>query len=215
MSLYIELIQYPHLKEKKNLFAYFDLFFNERRNASRLTPLATWFTKFLCQVTGGIGQQSLFYAPRSIPFLFSYFFRDSSFHSLSQPLTNPIDLFFYLFRMVILYIHWREMLSSCLFFFPFLDVLSLISVIIYLYIYIMFSKGAGKEVWLFSGNLLANTRATWGQGSFEKKLLWLFLIKVIKWTINGDCGKGRREIQKRMGENWYHSNQFRRKPTVN
>ena len=142
MSLYIELIQYPHLKEKKNLFAYFDLFFNERRNASRLTPLATWFTKFLCQVTGGIGQQSLIYAPRSIPFLFSYFFRDSSFHSLSQPLTNPIDLFFLpISNGYSIHTLTRDVIELCLFFSFFGCIISHFCNYIFIYIYNVFKRG--------------------------------------------------------------------------
>ena len=129
-----------------------------------------------------------------------FIFFSRFFISFSVPTTDEPDWsFFFTYFEWLFYTYTDERCYRVVFFFPFLDVLSLISVIIYLYIYIMFSKGAGKEVWLFSGNLLANTRATWGQGSFEKKLLWLFLIKVIKWTINGDCGKGRREIQKRMG----------------
>ena len=139
--------------------------------AWRPSPLG--LPNFFVKLQAGLAN-SLWFMPRvRFRFYFHIFFAILHFILCPNHWRTRLIFFFYLFRMVILYIHSREMLSSCLFFFPFLDVLSLISVIIYLYIYIMFSKGAGKEVWLFSGNLLANTRATWGQGSFEKKLLWL------------------------------------------
>ena len=164
--------------------------------AWRPSPLG--LPNFFVKLQAGLAN-SLCFMPR-VRFRFYFHIFSRFFISSSVPTTDEPDWsFFFTYFEWLFYTYTDERCYRVVFFFPFLDVLSLISVIIYLYIYIMFSKGAGKEVWLFSGNLLANTRATWGQGSFEKKLLWLFLIKVIKWTINGDCGKGRREIQKRMG----------------